>query len=164
MPHNPAYDRLLPGAVFNSPHIRLAEDHLEIVRSVGGYTHPLFTDPEFVREQGLFPSQPVPAGWTLFLMGGLAEQTDAFDGDVIALVGIDQLRFPTPALVGDTVSLEMTVLSRSEIKAGRRGLVEFEWRAINQKGLEVLTCRVSMLFRLDGGETGQAQLGGRPST
>jgi acyl dehydratase len=141
----------VPGAVFTGPSVSVTEDHVEIVRNVGGYTHSLFTDPAFVRRRGIFPAQPVPAEWTLFLLGGLAEQTGVFDDTVIALVGIDEVRFPAPAMVGDSVSLEMVVVSRTEVKEGRRGLVELGWRAVNQRGLAVLTCRVSMLFRLDGG-------------
>ncbi len=150
MNSNPSFDRLTPGVVITSPPAVLTDRHAGAVREVGGYTHPLFTDPEFVEHQSPFPSQPVPGAFTLFLLGGLAEQSGVFDETVVAMIGIDEVRFPHPALVGDVITLEMTSRSRRVVADGRRGIVELGWRALNQKEAEVLTCRVSMMFRLDG--------------
>lgn len=149
MAESRSFDLLMPGSVIEGPSVTLQPDHLEVVRGIGGYTHPLFTDPEHVRVHSPFAAQPLPAEWTLFLLGGLAEQSGVFDETTVALVGIDEVRFPAAALVGDTVSLEMTVETRRVVAEGRRGIVDLHWRAVNQRAEDVLTCRVSMLFRLD---------------
>ena len=143
-----SYESFTPGSVIDAPSVLLTAEHLQVIRTVGGYTHPLFTDPDYVAANSL-PGQPVPGEWTLFLLGGLAEQSGAFGDDVAALVAIDQVRFSVPATVGDTLRLEIEVIDRREVSSGRRGIVEFIWRARNQRDLEVVECRVSMLFRLE---------------
>lgn len=128
----------------------LTDQHSALVATVGGYTHPLFTDAAYVREQSPFASALVPGELTLFLLGGLAEQSGLFDEDVIALVGIDDVRFPSPALIGDTISLEMDVADHDRRPGGSTGTMALNWRATKQTGEAVLTCRVTMLIREKG--------------
>jgi acyl dehydratase len=125
----------------------LTEQHSELIATIGGYTHPLFTDALHVMEQTPFPSALVPGGFTLFLLGGLAEQSGLFADDVIALVGIDQVRFPSPALIDDTITLEMDVIGHDSRPGGSTGTITLDWRATKQNGDQVLTCRVTMLIR-----------------
>jgi acyl dehydratase len=141
------FENLEPGGHYPGGSVTLTDEHRALVATLGGYTHPLFTDPVYVREQSPFSSALVPGELTLFLLGGLAEQSGLFGDDVVALVGIDEVRFPSAALVGDTITLEMEVGSH-EREAGRStGTITLNWRASKQTSEEVLTCLVTMLVR-----------------
>ena len=142
------FENLQPGESHPGGSVELAEHHRELVATVGGYTHPLFTDAEYIRDSP-FPAALLPGEFTLFLLGGLAEQSGLFADDVIALVGIDEVRFPSPALIGDTITLEMDVVGHDRRPGGSTGTITLEWRATKQNGDQVLTCRVTMLIRED---------------
>jgi acyl dehydratase len=105
----------------------------------------------YVREESPFDSPLVPGEFTLFLLGGLAEQSGLFEDDVVALVGIDEVRFPSAALIGDTVSLEMEVGAHQRRPGGSTGSIALRWRATKQTGEEVLICGVTMLVREQAG-------------
>lgn len=129
--------------------VLLTDEHREAVVGIGGYVHPLFADPDFARDNSPFAALPVPGELTLFLLGGLAEQSGLFEDDIVALVAIDEVRFPSPAILGDTITLEMEVERQHRRSGGSTATVDLRWRAVNQTGVEVLTCRVKMLVRVE---------------
>jgi len=141
------FKNLQPGQSYPGGSVTLTEHHRELVATVGGYTHPLFTDAAYVREQSPFTSALVPGELTLFLLGGLAEQSGFFGADVVALVGIDNVRFPSPALIGDTIELAMDVVNHERRVGGSTGTITLDWQALKQTGDVVLKCRVTMLVR-----------------
>ena len=141
------FENLKSGGRYAGGSVTLTDEHQELVATLGGYTHPLFTDPVYVREQSPFSSALVPGELTLFLLGGLAEQSGLFGDDVVALVGIDEVRFPSAALIGDTITLEMEVGSHDRGAGRSTGTIILHWRASRQTGEEVLTCVVTMLVR-----------------
>lgn len=128
----------------------LTDEHRDVVATIGGYTHPLFTDPDYIRTKSPFGSAVVPGQFTLFLLGGLAEQSGLLEDDVVALVGVDEVRFPSPALIGDTITLYLEVVGHQRRPGGSTGTITLHWRAKKQTGEEVLTCRVTMLIRDPG--------------
>jgi len=128
-----------------SPPVHITEEMGRLAREVGGYTHPLFDAAPYPRPGLPFERRPIPGELTLFLLGGLAEQTGLFDDSVVALVGIDEVRFHLPAAVGDSLRLELEVIDRRTTTAGDKVVVTFRWRAVNQDDSEVLDARISML-------------------
>ncbi len=148
------FDRLAPGTMIHTPEVTITEEHAEAVRTLGGYDHPLFTDREHAQRLG-FGGPPVPGEWTLLLLGGLAEKSGAFDDSVLALVAMDEVRFVKPAIVGDRIALQMQVLDRRIARRPDRGTLDIHWRATNQDGEEILSCRVTMLCALVQGQEQQ---------
>jgi acyl dehydratase len=125
------------------------EDATDVIIGFGGYTHPLFTDPDYLRDRTPFERMPLPGELVLFLAGGLAEQTGLFDETTIALVGMDDIRFRTPAHAGDELRLHLRVVEKERSASGRRGTVRMAWRVINQHDDEILSALADMLFRLE---------------
>ncbi len=84
--------------------------------------------------------------FTLGLMVGVSVQ-DTTLGTTIANLGWDEVRFPTPVFVGDTLRCASEVmakrLSRSRPEAG---IVIFKHQAFNQHSVEVAVCRRSALM------------------
>ena len=139
------FDRLTVGARFTTPlRTVTSDDASEIVRRAG-YTHPLFAS-----LAGGTPSADaiVPGQLTLLLIGGLAEQTDAFDETTLALVGLDAVEFRSPARVGDAIRLEMEVAEKRLSSSGKRGLVTFAWTCKDGTDRVVLTARATFAFRI----------------
>jgi acyl dehydratase len=140
-----AFDRLTIGARFVTPSRTVsAEDASEIVRRAG-YTHPLFAS---LASGATEPGAVIPGQLTLLLLGGLAEQTDAFDETTLALVSLDAVEFRSPARIGDRIRLEMEVIDKSLSPGGRRGFATFAWACADEAGRVVLTARATFAFRI----------------
>lgn len=123
-------------------------DSRAFARDVGGYTHPLFTDDDWVREHSPFATGPVPGEFVLFLLGGLAERSGAFDETTIALVGLDDVRFVAPAFPEDAIRLDMDVLAKEPSSSGERGIMRMRWTCTKDDGTQVLTAIATFLFDL----------------
>ncbi|MGN6499867.1 MAG: MaoC family dehydratase, partial [Tsuneonella sp.] len=67
-------------------------------------------------------------------------------GTAIANLGWDEVRFPAPVFVGDTLNIETEVADLRESKSRpAAGIVTFLHRAYNQDGTLVASCRRSGL-------------------
>lgn len=144
-----AYERLTLGGRFVTPARTISEEAATEIIRLAGYTHPIFTDPEHVARATPFAGRPIPGELSLLLLGGLAEQTGVFDETTLALVSLEAVEFRTPALVGDTIRLEMEVSGKRRSGSGRRGFVTLAWTCRNQRDEIVLTARAEFAFRTE---------------
>jgi acyl dehydratase len=72
---------------------------------------------------------------------------DTTFGTTIGNLGFEDVRFPKPVLIGDTVHAATTVVSRRESQSRQdSGIVVFEHRAFNQRDEEVASCRRTALM------------------
>ena len=142
------FERLNAGDRIWAPPRTIPETAANLATTVGGYTHPLFTDAEYVRTSTPFATSPLPGPLVLFLLGGMAEQSDAFDETTVALVGIDNVRFANATFAGDTITLEMEVLGKQLTASGRSGTVLVRWHCVREDGTPILTADVTMLCRV----------------
>ena len=68
-------------------------------------------------------------------------------GTLVANLGYDEVRFPKPVFVGDTLRIESEVTDLRDSKSRpNAGIVTWEHRAINQKGETVCTFKRSALL------------------
>ena len=81
------YESFSVGDRFHTPSRTLDDVAVRALISHGGFTHPLFTDPEFAAASA-FGKTPLPGQAVLMVMGGLLEQSGRFDDNVIALLNI----------------------------------------------------------------------------
>ena len=85
--------------------------------------------------------------FTLGLMVGISVN-DTTQGTAVAYLGWDEVRFPAPIFVGDTLRIESEVLEVQESRSRpAQGIVTFAHRAYNQHGELVAHCRRSSLQR-----------------
>ena len=69
-------------------------------------------------------------------------------GTAIANLGWDEVRFPAPVFVGDTLRVETEVIDLRDSKSRpEAGIVTFAHRAYNQNGTLVASCKRSGLQR-----------------
>jgi acyl dehydratase len=84
--------------------------------------------------------------FTLGLLVGLSVYDTTF-GTTIGNLGFEEVRFPKPVLLGDTLRATTTVVSKRESRSRKdSGIVVFEHRAFNQRNEEVASCRRAALM------------------
>jgi acyl dehydratase len=110
---------------------------------------PLHLDAEFAAGTE-FGQRLVNSLFTLGLLVGLTVGETTL-GTTVANLGMTDVRFPKPVFHGDTLRAATTVVSVRDSKSRPdAGLVEFEHRAINQRGETVAQCRRTALMKRSG--------------
>lgn len=107
---------------------------------------PLHLDREFA-SQTEFGQPLVNSLFTLGLLVGITVY-DLTLGTTVANLGFEQVEFPKPVFVGDTIHAETEVMAaRASRSRADAGIVTFEHRGINQRGEVVARCRRNALMR-----------------
>jgi acyl dehydratase len=102
---------------------------------LSGDWHPLHTDREYAAETRF--GQRIAHGALVFSIS--TGMVPAHRQAVLALYGIDRLRFIAPVFIGDTVHLEMVATEKKERDDGT-GVVAYDFRMVNQHGKPVIVC------------------------
>jgi acyl dehydratase len=141
------FDELQVGQVFDHAIRRTVTETDNLLFST--LTHnpaQLHLDAEYMKSTE-FAQVLVNSTFVLGLMVGVSVG-DTTLGTAIANLGWDEVRFPKPVFVGDTLRIETEVL---ELRASRsrpdQGIVTFAHRAYNQDGELVAHCRRTGLQR-----------------
>lgn len=93
-----------------------------------------------------FGERIVNSTFTLGLLVGLSIYDTTF-GTTIGNLGWEEVRFPRPVLIGDTLHVTTTVVSKRESKSRTdSGIVLFDHRAYNQRDEEVASGRRAALM------------------
>jgi len=105
----------------------------------------LHLDAEYARTTP-FGERIVNSVFTLGLLTGLSVYDTTY-GTTLGNLGWEEVRFPRPVLIGDTLRAVTTVISaRASQSRSEAGIVVFEHRAFNQRDEEVASCRRSALM------------------
>ncbi len=100
---------------------------------------PLHLDAEFAKNS-MYGERIVNSVFTLGVVVGIPVQETTL-GTTLGNLGFEEIAFPAPVLIGDTLRVETQILSRRESKSRPgTGIVRFEHRGFNQK--DKLVCRV----------------------
>ena len=98
----------------------------------------------------LFGERVVNSVFTLGLMVGLSVYETTY-GTTIGNLGWEEVRFPRPVLIGDTLHVHTSVVSKRDSQSRKdSGIVVFEHRAFNQRDEEVASCRRAALMLKQG--------------
>jgi acyl dehydratase len=93
-----------------------------------------------------FGARIVNSGFTLGLLVGLSVYDTTY-GTTIGNLGFEEVKFPRPVLIGDTLRAVTTVVSKRESQSRKdAGIVVLEHRAFNQRDEEVASCRRAALM------------------
>ena len=100
----------------------------------------LHLDAEYMKDTA-YGKPLVNSVFTLGLMVGISIYDTTF-GTTVANLGWEDVRFPKPVFVGDTLRIETTVLAMRESQSRKdTGIVTLEHKAFNQRQEEVASCR-----------------------
>ncbi|MFQ5710721.1 MAG: MaoC family dehydratase [Candidatus Geothermarchaeales archaeon] len=117
---------------------------VELFASFIGAYNPLFLSEEVAKSKG-FRGKIAPGPLTIAFSFGLEYQAGIYD-NIIALLGIDDLRFKAPLLQGDELRSELEVINKRETSRGDRGIVTFQRRCYSGRGEEVMEAKVTLMF------------------
>ena len=139
------YEDFKVGDKFTSPAKTITEGAITMLVGLGGYTVPLFTDEEYAKTT-IFKGRIAPGRVTMLMMGGLQEQLGIFDETLVALLGLDKVRFNNPLRAGDTIKLEIEIIDKRETKNPERGVIVHKELCLNQRGEIVLEAESTHLM------------------
>lgn len=106
----------------------------------------LHLDAEYMKDSD-YGQVLVNSCFTLGLMVGISVG-DTTLGTAVANLGWDEVRFPKPVFIGDTLNIATEVLELRESKSRPdAGIVTFLHQAFNQRGELVASCKRSGLQR-----------------
>lgn len=83
----------------------------------------------------------------LAVVGGLWYASGLTQGTVVAMLQVDNLRMLKPTFAGDTIHVEATVLAKRPTSDGKRGIVTFLRRTVNQRAEVVQEHELKLMFR-----------------
>ena len=107
---------------------------------------PLHLDHEAARESE-FGRPLVNSCFTFSLAVGVSVAETTL-GTLVANLGYDEVKFPLPVFVGDTLRIASEVVALRESKSRpNAGIVTWEHRAVNQRGETVCTFKRSALIK-----------------
>jgi 3-hydroxybutyryl-CoA dehydratase len=134
------FDKLSIGAVSVSRGRTITETDVVHFCMLTGNWLPLHSDVEYARRTRF--GQRVVQGSLVF---SVVNALMPFDPEVVeALYGVDQLRFPKPTFIGDTLHARAEVAELRE-RDGQTGTVTVLLQAINQRAETVMSCRFVLL-------------------
>ncbi len=102
---------------------------IDMVAQLSGMDLPGFLDPDFAKGWG-FKNRVTPGPYIFACMVGLMAK-QGFLADAV-MVGVDGIKFKSPAYPGDRLTAEVEVKSKKESKRGG-GLCSYDWKVYNQK-------------------------------
>lgn len=109
----------------------VTESDINIYAGLTGDWHPLHSDAEFAKNS-MFCERIAHGALVFSLVNGLAVQIPySLPTYFIAFYGIDRMRLPNPTKIGDTLSVESSVI-KLEKKDGKYGIVTTLVEGINQ--------------------------------
>jgi acyl dehydratase len=107
---------------------------------------PLHLDHEYMRTQSEFGRPLMNSFFTLGLIVGISIPETTL-GTTVANLGLDDVRFPNPLFVGDTVHVETEVMAtRPSRSRPHNGILTLEHRGYNQHDVLIATCKRSVLM------------------
>lgn len=140
------YEDFNIGDTYTTPGKTVTEAMITLMVGLGGFVFPLFNDEEYARNTP-FEGCIAPGPMTLFLMGGLEEQSMIYGDDAIAILGIDRVRFKAPLRAGDTIRVNVDILAKRETSKPNAGIVTHKSNCINQNGEVIVESESSVLIK-----------------
>jgi acyl dehydratase len=107
---------------------------------------PLHIDHEYMRTQSEFGRPLMNSFFTLGLIVGISIN-DTTLGTTVANLGLEDVRFPAPLFVGDTVHVQTEVVAKRPSRSRpTNGILTLEHRGFNQENIMIAVCRRNVLM------------------
>jgi acyl dehydratase len=126
------------GFTYATPKQSVFEADIVNFVALAGLYEDLFCNLEYIENESIFKGRFAPAALTWAMAQGLTTRTGLYEKTFVAILGVDRMRFVQPVRVGDTLHVEVEVLSRRETSKGDRGVLNSLFQVKNQKGETVM--------------------------
>jgi len=114
---------------------------------MSGDWHPLHCDVEYARTSP-FGGRIVGGVYGLIVTTGALSRWGSFDNSTLGMLSIDEWTFKAPIYVGDTLTVEMTIVAKRLTKKADRGIIDRRFDILNQDKALVQTGRSAMMIAL----------------
>jgi acyl dehydratase len=130
---------------FTSPGRTVTEGDIMLFAGLTGDLTELHTNEAYAQQTSF--GRRIAHGALVFGMSiGLTTRMHLVDDTLLALAGIDRLRFVQPVFIGDTLSVAKRAIEHRAIDP-TRGVVVFETKVTNQDGATVLIYHDKLLLK-----------------
>ena len=136
------------GEEFSTPARTVTESDVMNFAGVSGDFNPIHTDAEYAKRT-VYGSRIAHGLLTLALASGLWFSSGLFEESLVALYGIENMRFTKPVRVGDTLTVKLQVTGRRERE--EFGVLTVRNEVVNQKGEIVLAFDAMLLLKRGNG-------------
>lgn len=116
---------------------------MELFAGLIGAYNPLFLSDKVARSKG-FKGKIAPGPLIIAFSFGLEYQTGIFD-NIVALLGLDEIRFKAPLMQGDSIRSELEVVDRRETRRSDRGIVTFQKKCFKGDE-EIMEGKVTIMY------------------
>ena len=137
-PYTRHWEDFVTGTRLTTRGITVTEAHIVQWSMLGGDWLPIHVDHSYAASTpfgGIIAHGPLTMGLAL----GLVVQSGFFGNAVIAWLGMDEVRFPLPVHVGDTIRTELEVTQQVATRRPERGRIVAAYDVQNQRDDTVLT-------------------------
>lgn len=125
------FEDVVEGSVFMSPGRTVTEADIVAFAGVSGDFNPIHLDAESAASNRY--GQRVAHGLLgLSMATGLLDRIGVFGRSMVAMLQIDSWKFVAPIFIGETVRLELTILSTRLTKSGTTGIVVRQLRLLGR--------------------------------
>lgn len=138
------FEDLKEGQVLTTRKRVVTSTDIDIFATMTGAVNPLFLSKDYAVSAKM-RDRVAPGILTVGLMFGSLYPLGLFD-NIVALTGIDKLRFLLPVFPGDTIESKVVVESKKETSKPDRGIVIFHATCTNQESAKVLEGELTFLF------------------
>ena len=143
------YDELQIGQSFQTPRRTIIDADIMQFAGLTGDFNPLHVDDVFA-EASDFGARIAHGPMLVGMSFGLASRAGLFDGTVLGLLDLNW-RFSGPVRPGDNVGVVATVTDKKSSRKPDRGVVDFQFDVVNQRGETVQIGNAKILMRKHSG-------------
>jgi len=108
-------------------------------------TLPIFNDETYAKTTAV-GSRLAPGFMTCSIVAGMMESV--LGRSTLAGLGMDEMRFPNPVRIGDTIRARIGVLEKRKLSDGQRGMVTLLIKTLNQRDEIVLQFQAKVILSL----------------
>lgn len=94
----------------------------------------------------IFGGRIVHGPLTYCLAVGLVGLTNWYEDSIIGLLGVDKMRLPRPVKPGDTIHVNVEVISKKETSKPDRAVITLHYQVMNQREEEVFLMDYSIMM------------------
>lgn len=140
-----AFDSIEQGREYPTYSRTITEADHSLFLGFARLTLPLFNDDTYAKTTAI-GARIAPGFMTCSIVAGMMESV--LGRATLAGLGMDEMRFPNPVRIGDTVRARIRVAEKRALQDGERGIVTLAIDTLNQRDEIVLQFRAKVLMAL----------------
>lgn len=112
--------------------ITVTETHVVTWAGLTMDTYPLHTDEEYAKNT-IFRGRIAHGPLNFALAIGLVYMSGIYGNSILAWLGVENMKIPTPVRIGDSIRVRAVVKEKRETRNPDRGVTIFRWEVLNQR-------------------------------